>query len=96
MELSFDRRVRMEFGFDRLPTDQREGGRDKFTVASAAPGNPPPPAPRRPLLPAHPYPRFFLSDFLYSIGNRISVGKRSFGYKTVVDETIYGVVKKMI
>jgi len=25
----------MEFGFDRLPTDQREGG--KFTVASSPP-----------------------------------------------------------
>jgi len=35
IELSFNRRVRMEFGFDRLPTDQREGG--KFTVASSPP-----------------------------------------------------------
>ena len=40
IELSFNRRVRMEFGFDRLPTDQREGG--KFTVASSPPAICPP------------------------------------------------------
>jgi hypothetical protein len=89
IELSFNRRVRMEFGFDRLPTDQREGG--KFTVASS------PPAitfPSRPLRgPPSPTCAFFLTEILYYIGNRISVGKRSIGYKTDGDETIYGVDK---
>ena len=91
IELSFNRRVRMEFGFDRLPTDQREGG--KFTVASS------PPAITRSLRPpcgGHPPPTcaFFLTEILYYIGNRISVGKRSIGYKKDGDETIYGVDKK--
>jgi hypothetical protein len=91
IELSFNRRVRMEFGFDRLPTDQREGG--KFTVASS------PPAITRSLRPpcgGHPPPTcaFFLTEILYYIGNRISVGKRSIGYKTDGDETVYGVDKK--
>ena len=58
IELSFDRRVRMEFGFDRLPTDQREGGREVY-CRFVAPGNlahrPPPPSGAPPA----PYPRFY-------------------------------------
>ena len=86
----------MEFGFDRLPTDQREGGREggKFTVASSPPATPRPRPPSLPPSPAHPLPALFSLPNLGSIGDRNSVGKRSFGHKNCVDETIYGVVKR--
>jgi hypothetical protein len=76
------RRVWIDIGLDRLPTDRREGGREGIQMALCrSPEQFCPVTTHIPALLRRALPCLFWTEILFYIGNPNWVGKRGFGYK---------------